>query len=435
MSSQAWSSGREARRVRIYVGEEDSILKVPAHHAIVAFLLRHDAAGVTVMRGTEGFGASGRTHSARLADVPWDLPVVVEWVDTPERVDLLLPELKTMVPAGMITVDPTEVVLFARRPVRPVSGTVAVESVMTSDVVSVHKDTPVRVVVERMREHSVRAIPVTDAGIVVGIITSSDLVGRADLGVRLTLLPGLAPSEQNRRMAEMPQRRAEQVMSAPAVVIRSDAPLNQAAEVMVRKRLKRLPVVDDHGQLVGIVSRLDLLRTVADFGRRQPEVSSARELEGDSPVSAIMRADVPTVYPDSPLDEVVHAVVSTRLNRALVVDAERRVLGIVTARAVLERVTPALHPPLLRSLMHRLPFLRPDQEQREIERHAAARNARDLMNANVLKARPDDRLADVVASMVEGRRKLVAVVDDAGRLLGVVDRADVLRGALDMLAA
>jgi CBS domain-containing protein len=431
MTSATLGNGSAARRVRVYVSEEDSIAKVPAQHAIVAFLRRNNAAGVTVVRGMEGFGASGRVHSSRLAEVPWDLPIVIEWVDTVARIEELLPQLEQLVPAGMITVDQTEVVLFAPRTIRAVSEAVPVESIMTKDVAAVRRDTPIRDVVELMRKRSLRAVPVIDDGIVVGIITNSDLVKRAQLGVRLTLLPGLPAGEQERRMEELPRRVAEEVMTAPPVVVAVNAPLSEAAETMVQRKLKRLPVVDERGALVGIVSRLDLLRTVAEFGEREQRAPVFAGLNGDAPLSSVMREDVPTVYKDAPLNEVVQAVVSTRLNRALVVDADRKVLGIVAARAVLERVTPALHPNVLRSLMHRLPFLRPTPDEQEVERHATARKAGDLMTTDIIQAKPDDRLRTVIATMVEGGHKLVAVVDDDGRLLGVVDRADVLRGILD----
>jgi len=431
MTADTLSSGSEARRIRIYVSEQDAVGKVPAQHAIVAFLRRNNAAGLTVVRGMEGFGASGRMHSSRLAEVPWDLPIVVEWVDTVARIAELLPQLKQLVPAGMITVDPTEVVLFARRSVRDVSGAVPAQSVMTRDVATVRRDTPIRDVVALMRKRSLRAMPVTDDGIVVGIITSSDLVRRASLGARITLLPGLPESEQARHIQELPQQTAGQVMSAPPVVVGGSTPLSVVAETMVHRRLKRLPVVDERGALVGIISRLDLLRTVADFGEGKKNAAVVAGFNGEAPLSSVMRTDVPTVYLDTPLGEVVQAVVSTRLNRALVVDAARQVLGLVTARAVLERVTPAHHHHILSALMHRLPFLRPTPDEQEVEKHAGARKAADLMTTDVVRARPDDRLRSVIATMVEGGQKLVAVVDEQNRLLGVVDRADVLRGILE----
>ncbi|HQP37220.1 MAG TPA: CBS domain-containing protein, partial [Polyangiaceae bacterium] len=70
-------------------------------------------------------------------------------------------------------------------------------------------------------------------------------------------------------------------------------------------------------------------------------------------------------------------------------------------------------------------------DEAQTARHASARYAADLMTTDVVRARPDDPLAQVIGAMVEGKHKLVAVVDEEGRLLGGVDRADVLRGILE----
>ena len=91
-------------RVRVYVSETDTIGRTPASQAVVTFLRTHNAAGVTVLRALEGFGASGRLHASRIGEDDGDLPLVIEWIDSRQRVDALLPELCPMVPAGMVTV-------------------------------------------------------------------------------------------------------------------------------------------------------------------------------------------------------------------------------------------------------------------------------------------------------------------------------------------
>jgi len=418
-------------RVRVYVSETDTIGRTPASQAVVTFLRTHNAAGVTVLRALEGFGASGRLHASRIGEDDGDLPLVIEWIDSRQRVDALLPELCPMVPAGMVTVEPTEVVRCATQAVRPLSDALPIASIMTRDVLVVHKDTPIRKVVELMRTRGVRAVPVVDGGIVVGLITDSDLVQRAGLGIRLALLPGLSARAQSDHMEAMSRVVAGEVMTSPAVTVPAGAPLTVAAEAMVRRQLKRLPVVDETGAVVGIVSRLDLLRTVADFGALRQHPTSPVPRASDARVSAVMRHDIPTVRPDAPLGEVIEAVESTELARALVVDANRRVQGMVSARAVLERVAPASHPTIVRSLMRRLGHRTHADDEAQTARHASARYAADLMTTDVVRARPDDPLAQVIGAMVEGKHKLVAVVDEEGRLLGGVDRADVLRGILE----
>jgi CBS domain-containing protein len=121
-------------------------------------------------------------------------------------------------------------------------------------------------------------------------------------------------------------------------------------------------------------------------------------------------------------------VFSTRLNRAVVIDAERRVLGLVSDAELLERVTPALKPSALQSLMDRLPIVGGRQGDRELEQRALARTARELMVGQIPTAEESTPLRQALRSMLEGKEKLIAVVDGQRKLVGVVDREDILRG-------
>jgi CBS domain-containing protein len=177
-----------------------------------------------------------------------------------------------------------------------------------------------------------------------------------------------------------------------------------------------------------MISRFDLLRSVAEAASTRESERPDVGLNGDMRLARIMRPDVPTVHPDTPVGEVMQAVVSTRLNRAVVVDGNRHVVGIVSDAELLERITPSLRPSALRSLMHRLPFVRQAPEEIATEHHAKARIAKDLMSADVSVATEDTALRDAIAAMVRDKQKLIAVVDRDKRLVGIVDRADVLRG-------
>jgi CBS domain-containing protein len=418
----------KAKRVRIYVNEDDRSGGRPLHLAIVELLRRENAQGATVIKGFEGFGATGRIHVSTLVDVAWHLPVVVEWIDTPEQVERLAPRVRELVRHGLITVDDTDVLLFEPHPVRDVASSARVRDVMSKDVAAVSPTDAVRQVVELTLGKAYRAVPVVESGRPVGIITSSDLVHRGGLGVRLDLLASLdkpALHDLLRKLSEQNLTAAE-VMTRDPVTVSASAPLTLAAETMVRRRLKRVPVVDDDGAFVGMVSRVDLLRTATvGFGRKEP-VPREMGLVGDAPLSRVMRRDVPTVHPDSPLPEVFQAVISTRLNRALVVDAERRPVGVVTDAELLERVTPALRPSALRSLTHRLPFAHRSDEVA----HTRGRQAEDVMSRRLATVREDVLLSEAIATMLRGNDKVLAVTDADGRLTGIVDRADLLHGLI-----
>lgn len=423
------SLGR-ARRIRIYVNEGDLAGHLPTHLAVVQFLRKEGARGVTVLRGIEGFGAAGEVHVSHLADVVGRLPLVVEWVDQADRVERLLPQLRALIRHGFITADDTEILMSEPRPVRVLSATATVADVMSREPTTVRPDTPLRQLVELLSGRSYRGVPVVDRGRVVGIVTSTNLVERGGLQVKPRLLSGLEASERQRQLDELSGTSvtAADVMTPRPTCVAPETTLPDAALIMTRRRLKRLPVVDPAGVLLGMVSRYDLLRSVAG-GFGAPDVAPREVgLVADAPLSSVMRRDVPTVHPETPLPETLQAVVSTRLNLAIVVDGARRVVGLVTDTAVLERITPALRPGALRSLMLRLPFTHLKAGEAEAAAHGRAHTAADLLTRDLPTAAEDTVLSDAIALMLGGRHKVLAVTGAEGRLVGVVDRADLLRG-------
>lgn len=102
----------QARRIRIYIGENSKYLGKPLYHAIVLKAKELGLAGATVIRGVEGFGPSSRIKTARLLDLSTDLPILVEIVDSAEYIDLLMPFLDESVKEGMITLEDVELIKY-----------------------------------------------------------------------------------------------------------------------------------------------------------------------------------------------------------------------------------------------------------------------------------------------------------------------------------
>ncbi|MEY9876555.1 CBS-domain-containing membrane protein [Streptacidiphilus sp. MAP12-33] len=139
---------------------------------------------------------------------------------------------------------------------RPTARTVG--DVMSARVVTATSGTPFKELVRLMDEHRVSALPVLDEGRrVLGLVSEADLLlKQADRQRRLGMRSGLLDPDEAARTAAL---RAADLMSAPAVVTGPDATVAAAARTMIRRRVKRLPVVDDDGVLLGIVSRADVL--------------------------------------------------------------------------------------------------------------------------------------------------------------------------------
>ncbi|MEY9964144.1 CBS-domain-containing membrane protein [Streptacidiphilus sp. MAP12-16] len=135
-----------------------------------------------------------------------------------------------------------------------------VQDVMTHEVVTVRRDTPFKTVAELLAGHDVTAVPVVDGQHrPIGIVSEADLLRKESVqpepGGR-DPIPRLPPRDRARAEAET----AEGLMSTMVFTARPDWSVVEAARVMDRQHVKRLPVVDDSGVLVGVVSRSDLLR-------------------------------------------------------------------------------------------------------------------------------------------------------------------------------
>lgn len=101
--------------LRIYIGETDRREQTPLYQALVERMRERGLAGATVLRGIEGFGARSHLHTTRILRLSEDLPILVEAVDTEERIRAILPELDEMVGDGLITVERVEIVTYRGR--------------------------------------------------------------------------------------------------------------------------------------------------------------------------------------------------------------------------------------------------------------------------------------------------------------------------------
>ncbi len=103
---------REAELLRIFIGESDRHGSHPLYEAIVARARERGMAGATVLRGVLGFGAHSRLHTAKILRLSEDLPIIVEIVDTPERIEAFLPELDGMISEGLVTLEKVRVIAY-----------------------------------------------------------------------------------------------------------------------------------------------------------------------------------------------------------------------------------------------------------------------------------------------------------------------------------
>jgi uncharacterized protein len=102
----------EAVLLRIFIGESDRWEHRPLYEAIVLKARELHLAGATVLRGPMGFGKSSRLHTAKILRLSADLPLVIEIVDTEEKIQAFLPVLDTMLGGGLVTLEKVKVIEY-----------------------------------------------------------------------------------------------------------------------------------------------------------------------------------------------------------------------------------------------------------------------------------------------------------------------------------
>src|SRR4051812_33321911 len=149
-----------------------------------------------------------------------------------------------------------------------------VADIMERDPVSVGRDDSVEDVIRTLREHELPGVPVVDgSGTLVGIVTENDLVLRdeeADLHLphHLDIMGGVIYLESMKhfegRVKKAFASKAEDMMTPDPITVTPDGPVEEAAKLIAKRKHNRLPVVDDDGRLVGVVTRLDVLDAITD---------------------------------------------------------------------------------------------------------------------------------------------------------------------------
>ena len=223
-------------------------------------------------------------------------------------------------------------------------------------------------------------------------------------------------------------RTVVQVMTPEPVTIAPQASLSEAARVMSAKRLKRLPVVDADMRLLGVLSRLNILTVLAAgyLPQEAPRRPAGPHQATPQTVAEVMDLAVPTVVPETPLTDVLALLISARAKRVVVVDAEQRVVGIISDSDLVARMSPETHPGILAYLVSKLPLGTLSTEAQSLLQKATGKTAADLMTQPVVTVTAESPLGTALALSAEKHIKRFPVVDAKGKLAGIVGRTELL---------
>jgi len=201
-----------------------------------------------------------------------------------------------------------------------------VRDVMTTRVVSVHKDAPFKAMADMLASRRVSAFPVLDGdGRVIGVVSEADLLVKIAVQAEGTSV--IAALRHVREDEKARGITAGELMSSPAITIGPDATIEAAARVMYDRRIKRLPVVTTAGRLMGIISRVDLLSV---YSRPDSEIRDEILHQVLPDTMLALPRDLDVAVSDG-IVTLSGGPISEHTSRA-VMEAARHVQGVVAVR-------------------------------------------------------------------------------------------------------
>jgi CBS domain-containing protein len=245
--------------------------------------------------------------------------------------------------------------------------------------------------------------------------------------VRLGLLAVADREKTGAILDALAPKQATEIMTQPAVIIEQDKLVTQAVELMLKRKVKRLPVVDKAGKLIGILSRVDVFRAVMsvcpDWGAFQER---SIRVEGLHYVADIMRRDTHTVRPDTPVEEVMRVIACNDIQRVCVVDEDGFFKGLISDRDLLVAFSDR-HPGMWDYFANKIPFTERGRRQKELRNHLRAKTAGEVMNTSIVTVREDTTIEEAICFMLEKMIKRLPVLDSEGRFKGMISRDSLLR--------
>jgi CBS-domain-containing membrane protein len=180
---------------------------------------------------------------------------------------------------------------------------------------------------------------------------------------------------------------------------------------MAKEGVKRLPVLDENKRLAGVLSRVDVLRLVAEKEGKKLTAPIGAAIS----VRDVMSPSIPVVQDRDDLASIVDTMLESSTHRVIVVNSKGHAVGLISDSDVVARIQPAEQPNMLAAL------------QGKRKAPSSKVTAGELMSPGVLTARPETSLVEAVKMMMSPKRKWLVVVDEKNHPLGLVDRHMLLR--------
>jgi CBS domain-containing protein/PII-like signaling protein len=415
--------------IEIFTSEKARWKGRPINQAVVQYV--HDlkiAARCLVTRAIDGCYESGEVATGRLEVLSYNMPLRIAIVLPSSEIEKVLPEVEAMVIDGIVAVHCLEVVSHKTRK-QLIPNEIKVKDIMTPDPQKVLLTTPLDQVVRLLLSSIFTGVPVIDdANRPVGVITQGDLIYKGKMPMRLGMLAESSSEKLDAVLSAIASKSAREVMATPVVAISQDQFVKDAVDLMLKKRVKRLPVLDEDGKLKGMLSRLDIFRTIM---QEAPDWNAFKQqnitVNGVRTVSDIMRRDTHAVLPETPVDEIIRMIDSNDIQRVTVVDKEGRFLGLISDRDLLVAFSPDFPDGIWDQFLSLVPFSERGKRHRELKERLQAKTAAAVMNTDIITVQETTPIDTAIAIMTEKGLKRLPVLDSERKFKGMISRDSLLR--------
>jgi len=414
--------------IEIYSNEEARCREKPLPEAVLEYFRGLKIASrCIVMRGIEGGYENGEVATQNILVLSFNMPLKIEIVLPSAELDRVLPTLEEMVCEGIVAVREIEVRSHQARK-RLLPRQIKVKDLMTASPSKVSPSTSLSEVARLLLSSIFNGVPVVDGeDRPIGIITQEDLIYRAKMPMRLGLLAESDRERVDTVLDSLQSIKAEEIMTRPVVFVEEDEFATKAVNLMIEKRLKRLPVLDKRGKLAGMLSRVDIFSAIMKespdwkaFQKKQIRVGNLRL------VSDIMRRDTNSVSPETSVEDVIRIIDSDDIQRVVVLEKDGTFLGLISDRDLLVAFSDH-HTGIWDYFVSIVPFTERGRRQKEIREHLRKKTAAEVMKTDLITVSEDTTLGEAIKLMTEKALKRIPVVDPDGKFRGMISRDEILR--------
>ncbi|MBN1905764.1 MAG: DUF190 domain-containing protein [Deltaproteobacteria bacterium] len=417
------------KAIEIFTSEEARYLKKPLSDAVMQYIKELKiAARCIITRGVAGCYENGELTTTRLEILSFNLPVRIYIILPEAETDRVLNGLNEMVTDGIIALHDLSVIshrtcksFFPRQ--------LLVRDVMTNNPKYITANTTLSDTTRLLLSCLFTGLPVIDdQKRPIGMVTQGDLIYKGGLPLRLGLLKESDNDSRESLINQLGSRYVSEVMTTPVITISENKKLADAVELMEEKGVKRLPVTDAQGSLAGMLSRIDIFRTVM---REAPDWNAFKaqkiEVKHLKQVKDILRRDTQTVFPETTLDEVIRIIDRNDIQRVAVIDGNEKLVGLISDRDLLRYFRPDREKVWHLFTKIKRPFKSDADRQETLQQRLIKITAEAVMTTTLITVDEEMLIEDAIRLMVEKGLKRLPVVNAEGRFKGMISRDSLLR--------